>query len=420
MDEYDYDTPTPKFPRSNSFPDLRDLVYGGLEIPEPPHPRRRANSEVAPMVRVARVVSETDLQRIDKNATFATHAMVQPAELLARLVNILGYIPPPDDEEETETKEGIQGFSEKEILASEAPWNDTDWKIGGDKLLFPKPRSRACSEVRLEKQDVNFLQQNEEWTWSGPAASSKIQEIIKTRRSGVPTVKDIKSKFPSLALPKSVQKSFLPRWMRNLSNKKASEDYTRSSVSVGEINEHDREALQSQMIRNHSTRTSTTRPYFTHTGAGNSEFEGSSLLEETSLADFLRALTRVGTADEFSRKPQRKFGTASLTPPKLPSLFTLFSPPSEFASASQSQQNTITATQNAASRRYSLRTIENSGTSTPVYSRRSFAQPPPAIKSRRFSLRPVVTSTETPPQYTSPYLVRILHFLFLVNLKFQI
>lgn len=52
VDEWDYDLPTPKFPRSISFPDLRELIYGGLEIPEPPHPRRRANSEVAPMVRL--------------------------------------------------------------------------------------------------------------------------------------------------------------------------------------------------------------------------------------------------------------------------------------------------------------------------------------------------------------------------------
>jgi hypothetical protein len=85
---------------------------------------------------VARVVSETDLQRIDKHATFATHAMVQPAELLARLVNILGYIPPPldDDEAIAEGTEkvgvngGVQGFSEKEILASEAsPWSPVSY-----------------------------------------------------------------------------------------------------------------------------------------------------------------------------------------------------------------------------------------------------------------------------------------------------
>ncbi|XP_043484256.1 open rectifier potassium channel protein 1 isoform X2 [Leptopilina heterotoma] len=391
VDEYDYDLPTPKFPRSISFPDLRELIYGGFEIPEPPHPRRRANSEITSMVRVARVVSETDLQRIDKKATFAAHAMVQPAELLARLVNILGYIPPSDDEEESKIKEGVQGFSEKEILASEQPWLNNDWRIGNDKIPFSKPRSRACSEVRLEKPDTSYLQENEEWTWSGPAASRKIQEIMKTRRSGVPIVKDLKSKLPSLALPKSVPKSFLPRWMRSLSVKKSSDACSRSTVSVGEIDDNDRDVLQQQMNQQDSTNFQN-RAYFTHTGAGNTGLGG--LLEETSLADFLRVLSRVG-ADDYSRKPPAETGE----PPKLPSLFTLFSQQSDLASASQSQQNTITAAHNAASRRYSLRTVDNSSTSTPLYARRSYAQPP-VTKTRRFSLRPVVT----PPLYSSTYL----------------
>lgn len=150
VDEYDCKSPIHQFPRSKSFPDLRSLVYGGLEPSIPPQPRRRANSEIVPAVsrsvkidtsvetityteycffqkemKVARVVSETDLQRIDKKATFATHAIVQPAELLARLVNILGYIPPiPEDDDFTETEQGVQGFSDKEILASESDtWN---------------------------------------------------------------------------------------------------------------------------------------------------------------------------------------------------------------------------------------------------------------------------------------------------------
>lgn len=50
VDEYDYEMPPAKLPRSNSFPDLRALVLGGLSPPTPPHPRRRANSEVVPIV----------------------------------------------------------------------------------------------------------------------------------------------------------------------------------------------------------------------------------------------------------------------------------------------------------------------------------------------------------------------------------
>lgn len=128
---------------------------------------------------------------------------------------------------------------------------------------------------------------------------------------------------------------------------------------------------------------------------------GSSLLEETSLADFIRALSalhsRVGAIpDDFKKgqtvgpqlPPQRKLGTASLTPPKLSSLLTLFSPP---AGHSQSQQNTVTSTASASSnlptRRFSLRTAESSSTSTPVYQRRAGNK-----LARRFSLRPVVTN----------------------------
>lgn len=198
---------------------------------------------------MARVVSETDLQRIDKRATFATHAMVQPAELLARLVNILGYIPPPPDDDEPEpvdmstyTGGGVQLFSEKEILASEAsPWSSAPvsvqrhnfslkqtkscfddlqtsepikWKLGAD---TPKrARSRAASEIRLDHPS-QFLQPNAcEWTWSGPVASHKIQEMMRARKNTVipetSTIKDGKSRF--LGLPS--KKALLPRWVRLL------------------------------------------------------------------------------------------------------------------------------------------------------------------------------------------------------------
>lgn len=52
MDEYDYEIPSTKLSRSNSFPNLRNLIIGGcMENYTPPYPRRRANSEVVPTVR---------------------------------------------------------------------------------------------------------------------------------------------------------------------------------------------------------------------------------------------------------------------------------------------------------------------------------------------------------------------------------
>ncbi|XP_014207521.1 open rectifier potassium channel protein 1 isoform X2 [Copidosoma floridanum] len=425
VDEYDYDTPTLKFPRSISFPNLRELVYGGLDVQIPPQPRRRANSEVVPMEEshVARVVSETDLQRIDKNATFATHAMVQPAELLARLVNILGYIPPPPDDDEAlppdsnigvgsgVTGGGIQGFSEKEILASEAPpWNsekETAWKLGGD---TPKSyRSRAHSEVRLDRPELFVHPSGSEWTWSDPAASTKIKEIMRARKSMPSNAKEAASKTrflsrAGLGLPKMK----LPRW---ISAKKPDQLVDPDTDPVDAVL-----AAASnqppQMPDGPRRRNSYFGTHFTHTGA-------SSLLEETSVADFLRALTalhtRVGgvpddlvAAAAATRKtatPQRKLGTASLTPPKLPSLVALFSPPGAPLGHSQSQQNTVTGVVGKvaqAGRRFSLRTAENSSNTTPLYQRRLTQGAPPILPSRprRFSLRQV-TSSVTPQQYSS-------------------
>lgn len=51
VDECNYEIPPCKFPRSNSFPDLRDLLYGSKERDRICYrPRRRANSEVVPTV----------------------------------------------------------------------------------------------------------------------------------------------------------------------------------------------------------------------------------------------------------------------------------------------------------------------------------------------------------------------------------
>lgn len=343
-------------------------------------------------------MSETDLQRIDKTATFATHAIVQPAELLARLVNILGYIPPhPDDDEQTpdpDTREGVQGFSDKEILSNE---QSSHWKLGSDRIPFGKLRSRAASEVCLDTRFDSNLVGNHEWTWSGPAASNKIQEIIKARQNSSKESKESKSLFPALNLPKSVQ---LPKWFKQLSNNKK-ESRTRNSVSVGDLGRDDEKYLSNVNSNNEES------TYFTHTGVNlPSSLESSNLLEETSLADFLRALTvlhtRVGAVpDEFEKKPQRKMGTASLTPPKLPSLLTLFSSSTD-SSTSLNNLNTNNANINSR-RRFSLRPVDNLETLTPSNVRRSSMVINGKPRNRRFSLRPVPTPIGSTPQ-ASPHL----------------
>ncbi|XP_046594345.1 open rectifier potassium channel protein 1 [Neodiprion lecontei] len=418
-DEYQSELPEYKFARSHSFPDLRELVYGGREVDVPVHPRRRANSEAAQTIQyeaVNRVLSESDLERIDKNATFASHAMVQPAELLARLVTALGSIPAPPEQfdisdEETNQPElkGVDGFSDKDILASEKSWAGSGWRIGGEKVTPSQPRMRAASEIRLQKDDNGYgdHEQNTEWTWSGPAASSKIQELMKARqKSGNSTpVKGSKSRLPSFSLS-SVPKTIRPRWFNPFSSKKNSGEVSRRESFPGSD-------VADQLKENYLSHTGSMRPmaqpdrrqsaaphYFTHTGGNLPDSPEGNLLEETSLADFLRALTalhsRVGAVpDEFVSRPQRKLGTASLTPPKLPSLLALFSPPSHLIPQSQSTQSTVTAGQ-MAERRFSLRPVDDSIMSTPGLRRKaSFL---PGAGSRRFSLRPeesTVTSTQS-------------------------
>lgn len=398
--DYNSEVPLHKFPRSCSFPDLRELIYGGLDVETPVCPRRRANSEVAQVIKyeaVNRVVSETDLQRIDKKATFASHAMVQPAELLARLVNALGYIPPTSDDFEPSTEEedqpspkGVEGFSDRDILASEKPWTGSGWRIGDEKV--PEPRTRASSEIGLRKDLNNGANhQNMDWTWSGPAASRKIQELIKARKGSGPNKEAKNRSFSAVTVPKNIR----PRWFNPFSSKKNSGEMSRRDSSPeDEIQTHLRENYLShtgntRAMNEPDRRRSAAPHYFTHTGGNLPNTPDVNLLEETSLADFIRALTalhsRVGAVpDDFINKPQRKMGTASLTPPKLPSLLALFSPPPGFNSQSHSTQSTITG--QMARRRFSLRPVDNSGSSTPSYRRKGSFMP--EAGPRRFSTKP--------------------------------
>ncbi|XP_076760976.1 open rectifier K[+] channel 1 [Xylocopa sonorina] len=428
VDECNYEIPPSKFPRSNSFPDLRDLSYGSKEKDGECHrPRRRANSEMVPMEdQVTRVVSETDLQRIDKTATFATHAMVQPAELLARLVNILGYMPPATEDA------GVIGSNQTTFVGQDVGCRDnkviedfqttkefpakqsTTWSIGNERISrFARPRSRAASEVRLHETTAE--DRNIERTWSGPTAARKIQELMKPRTSESfskeRATKETKlSKFRTFALARSVPKALISsgpwksRFSTNSEKKNPefeqeadSKDVEQSYRFVSGSTSIDDRRDSNWMFLNPR------RHYYTHTGAGNNlNREGtSSLLEETSLADFLRALTvlhagvgtnggsRISVVDDdqtYRVQPRRKMGTASLTPPKLPSLFTLFSP----VSSSQNNQTTITQESSGESRR---------GSSV-------FVPSTTIAKPRRFSLRPVATpvSPPTPPKNDSPLL----------------
>ena len=436
VDECNYEIPPAKCPRSSSFPDLRDLSYGtednddtGSSATCQRPPRRRANSEVAPTQQdqIARVVSETDLQRIDKTATFATHAMVQPAELLARLVNILGYIPPATEDIVTGDCSNQTTLAEQEIHRDkdrlpEKEWTYTaansspgSWAIGNDRISrLPRPRSRAASEVRLHETKTE--DRHVEWTWSGPAASRKIEELMKVRTIEEASNKDRgirEAKFSKFR--KALISSGPWRNPFSTSSEKKSSELEREAAAEKDVEESFGPGLARLDGRRDSTNSTTNwrnHHYYTHTGTGNNlGTEGSNLLEETSLADFLRALTvlhatvgdttdnnswtAAATADDHIHRtrPRRKMGIASLAPPKLPSLFTLFSSQPTPGSIGQSNHDTITHESNGGcstdARRSSLAFVTTA-----------------AARPRRFSLRPVATpiSPPTPPRGGSPFL----------------
>ncbi|CAL7937326.1 unnamed protein product [Xylocopa violacea] len=439
VDECNYEIPRSKLPRSNSFPDLRDLSYGSKEKDGAAchRPRRRANSEMVPMEdQVTRVVSETDLQRIDKTATFATHAMVQPAELLARLVNILGYMPPATEDN------GVIGSNQTTFVGQDigscrdngkvedfqttkefSGKQSTAWSIGNERISrYARPRSRAASEVRLH-ETTKAEDRNIERTWSGPMAARKIQELMKPRTSESfskeHAAKETKlSKFRTFALARSVPKALISSgpWKSRFStsSEKKNPEFEQQETDSKDVEQSYRFVSGSTSIDDRRDSNwmfmNPRRHYYTHTGAGNN------LLEETSLADFLRALTvlhagvgtnggsRISVLDDdqtYRDQPRRKLGTASLTPPKLPSLFTLFSscPP---VSNSQNNNQTTIAQESSVDRNESRQGHH-------AESRRGssvFVPSTTIAKPRRFSLRPVATpiSPPTPPKNDSPLL----------------
>uniref|UniRef100_A0A2M3ZFH7 Putative open rectifier potassium channel protein 1 n=1 Tax=Anopheles braziliensis TaxID=58242 RepID=A0A2M3ZFH7_9DIPT len=192
-----YDEPSDRWQstarsRSASCPELS--LY--REPQTPTTRRRRANSEGALTLEnrkpldsgsgLVRRLSDTDLQRINREKTFGVQALVQPAELLARVVTALGNITANQDDnqsvlERASLNAGVNCFSDSQILASERTWSG--WSISGsDKsayLTAPPMRPRAASDIGLPphatSQDAN------EWTWSG-GDDSQIQQIMQIRQ----------------------------------------------------------------------------------------------------------------------------------------------------------------------------------------------------------------------------------------------
>nr|CAD7453790.1 unnamed protein product [Timema tahoe] len=407
--------------RSSSLPNLFQFI-GEADTPASGIWRRRANSEVIPSsTMIPKVFSESDLCRIDKEATFKTSALIQPVELLARFVNALGevahgadqdYESDSDDDDETEDgfpsarNGGIQGFADNEIMASEK-WRSSGWTIGGaDSLPVKGPqyaRGRASSAVTIPMEDASTdthlddksLPSNAEWTWSGVDASRKIHKLIRARRKSEHLIRD-KSPGPKEKLKgQRLALLNLTSWWKNPLTAKKTKDKAKSLGNLFLAHRKRRQSMPDVQIV--PPLTAQQRHYLTHTAAGrntigqpqdygrrasnysaiSSNQDGRSILEETTLGELFRVLTsiqsRVGVSEQ-SPFPKRKMGTASLTPPEVPSLLSLFTPPNLTAQQAPS-----------GNRRFSLKPVPGSNLPplNPTTARR--------FSLRRSSLTPSVT-----------------------------
>nr|CAD7443873.1 unnamed protein product [Timema bartmani] len=407
--------------RSSSLPNLFQFI-GEADTPASGIWRRRANSEVIPSsTMIPKVFSESDLCRIDKEATFKTSALIQPVELLARFVNALGevahgadqdYESDSDDDDETEDgfpsarNGGIQGFADNEIMASEK-WRSSGWTIGGaDSLPVKGPqyaRGRASSAVTIPMEDASTdthlddksLPSNAEWTWSGVDASRKIHKLIRARRKSEHLIRD-KSPGPKEKLKgQRLALLNLTSWWKNPLTAKKTKDKAKSLGNLFLAHRKRRQSMPD--VQSVPPLTAQQRHYLTHTAAGrntigqpqdygrrasnysaiSSNQDGRSILEETTLGELFRVLTsiqsRVGVSEQ-SPFPKRKMGTASLTPPEVPSLLSLFTPPNPTAQQAPS-----------GNRRFSLKPVPGSNLPplNPTTARR--------FSLRRSSLTPSVT-----------------------------
>ncbi|KAJ9586868.1 hypothetical protein L9F63_019550, partial [Diploptera punctata] len=245
-------------PTLYGLPDRSDKTGPGFGVW-----RRRANSETAAGLRLPRVLSDSDLEKIDRDATFRAATVIEPSELLFHMVNALGA-----------EEEGVQGFTDAEILASEEA---NRWTIGGEPI--PK-RNRAASEVRFPMKQHTM---DNQWTWSGDP-----HQLARTRH---------KSLIPPTTRRPSLFQMAAARIKQPL--KKRHKTKSTNDLSP-ELN------LDSD-------------PYMTQTSMHPA-------LEETSLADFLRAVTSLQQTrirSDITPRPHRKNGTSGMTPPG--SLHSLFS-----------------------------------------------------------------------------------------------
>lgn len=175
----------PPLYRSSSCP----IFTYDVEPRFPIYKRKRANSENIQLSAkdMLRIQSDTDLLGIDKEKTFTASAIVKPAELLARVVNVLGGL---EQAQKERVDKGVHLFDDEHILANERP---PMFSIGQDYLPNNPKRTRALS-VAVPNYKKEYIPQDiHEHTWTNGESAEKFRREANIR-SG-------KLSLPSKVLP---------------------------------------------------------------------------------------------------------------------------------------------------------------------------------------------------------------------------
>ncbi|XP_066253883.1 open rectifier potassium channel protein 1 isoform X2 [Euwallacea similis] len=233
--------------RSQSCPDLSTY-----KTQSPNAIRKRAMSECYRAVNFQKVQSDTDLDRIDKERTFMPSSdLFNQTELLFKVCNALSC----ESLHHHQQNEGIHGFSDDSILASEYY----------DPAIKPKKR-RAISDVRPPNKFLHEAVNGN--TWYGTDAAEALKEY--RRRQRAKSVVDYK-------------KPEKENIFKKIRNRLMSRDETYQQDVMKPKIEPKVESPPSLFVRRESLLSPPIQDR---------------ILEKTSIADFIRALSVISTAED--------------------------------------------------------------------------------------------------------------------------
>ncbi|XP_056648839.1 open rectifier potassium channel protein 1 isoform X1 [Diorhabda sublineata] len=342
--EFEY---TPKYlERSQSCPTLTIWINNE----SPTMARKRAMSECYRYNVLDRIQSESELDKIDKERTFRpSDAFKKQKDLLLRVVDALSLA-----STSSKSDRGVHGFSDNEILASERSISHT-----------PVHRRRAVSDVKPPGLHFDDDYTN---TWYGSDASRALKAFKRKRAMS----------FVPMPASKKEKSSLIYR-IQNVSNRFKTVDMDENDIEKQILDE----PINTIFNPNHVSSNSNSIDNIDQ-----------NVLEQTSIAEFIRALNAITIDEDTDPKPKRKIGIASLTPPKYSPIFK----PPNYRRNSLVPPSRISAKP----RRFSMTPVdEHILSSPPPYTPISSATNSSTVynisEGRRFSVRPTPSSYNFSP-----------------------